>query len=831
MAIIIDPHRLRRLDRPRWPYRLNADTRQAEGLVAWYPIGDGLPREFDLLHNQRLTAAGTVPPLWTPGGGMGGGSAYFDPSQQSHFELATPWVTTLPLSIVAWVKFLNVPPSNAPHVVASIGSLTGNRVQFMGDYTSEVEARIYDSTNYYVNAPTYNVWHVGEWAHVGGVFNSTSELHGIIDAELSGAAGGWVVDPGTFTTSYIGARPHTDGSLRDFPNAYITDVRVYNRALTPGDVTEMFDPATRWDLYWTPSRIAIFDFAAPALPASVQSIITGRLQNLTQTLYPPQVAGVVLTQSVTTATITSTLQVFAPSVTTGPVSIIGVHRPTSIQVFAPSIAVGPVTVTGAHRATTIQVFAPSAIPLISGPTIGSGSGAFPPSVIQTVLLVHRPTTIQVFIPTVVLPAVQPIAGATIASTVVLRAPTVTTGPVAVGLPVIVPTGQVFAPSIAPGPVAITTAHRPTAIAVNPPAVAVGAVTVVTPAWSSSTQLYTPLISLAGVVNIATGFIASATQLYPPLVTTGAITIGGGHCSSAISCNPPSVTTTTFVIGAHRPTTIQCFAPSVTVGATSIGGATCGSTATVYPPSVVQIAAGAVVTALIGSTIQVFPPTVVGAGAVTTGPIGSTSQIFPPSVSLFVSGMTIGSTVQVFAPALSYELKLAFIPSESQCFVPAVRLHVSGATIGSTVQVFPPSCTYAVGGAFIGSLIQIFPPLIRPGITTALISSTVFVYPPRIEPEIGTIVVGGIGPETLLFPPSLAKVLPPTTCLVSGIAVRYLVTSATIGGMTTAESAGVRVTYVPIQPTAPVLQVMGEIKTRTLVTSDGLHVCCLEKVHD
>lgn len=49
-------------------------------------------------------------------------------------------------------------------------------------------------------------------------------------------------------------------------SGYIAHTAIWNRALNPAQVWQLYDPATRWDLYWTPSSRVFFNLggAAPA---------------------------------------------------------------------------------------------------------------------------------------------------------------------------------------------------------------------------------------------------------------------------------------------------------------------------------------------------------------------------------------------------------------------------------------------------------------------------------------------------------------------------------------------------------------------------------------
>lgn len=470
--------------------------------------------------------------------------------------------------------------------------------------------------------------------------------------------------------------------------------------------------------------------------------------------------------TITGATVVATAVVQTPTVATGPVSITGATCLATSQAFIPTITVGAVTITGATRVTTIQVYAPVVIPFVSGVTIGSGSGAFPPSLALTISTLACSSTIQLFTMTVGAPIAQVTTG-TVTSTSQGFAVAIAVGAVAIAVPVRPTTEQVSAPSVTTGPVTITTGTRPTSIAIFASSIAVGAVTVTTSAWGISTQMFPPVVLTAGALG---GPSASSTlQMFAPTVTTEAVTIGGPTRPSALNCTAPSITTLTFVSGAHRSTTVQVFVQTVTPQAVTIGGATCSTTIQIFAPSVARLEAGAVVVVHIGSTTQLFVPTVIGAGAVSTGTVSATVQIFAPSLET-ITGVITG-------------------------------------TVPITVQLFAPT--------------------VLPGLVTGVIESTVMLFGPEVEPEIGVIVVGGIDLTSQVFPPLLAKILPPTTCLASKAQVRYLVTAGEVACMMMA-TATVNVRYLGTGAVGyPAIMVTSGVQVRYQVTSRGVHVCCLE----
>lgn len=82
-----------------------------------------------------------------------------------------------------------------------------------------------------------------------GVTTSTY-LNGL----AAGTTGGNVVLSGTLSVCGDQFGQMWDG--------LITDMRIYRRVLSPAHVWSLYDPATRWDLYWVPGRRLYVDLAA-----------------------------------------------------------------------------------------------------------------------------------------------------------------------------------------------------------------------------------------------------------------------------------------------------------------------------------------------------------------------------------------------------------------------------------------------------------------------------------------------------------------------------------------------------------------------------------------
>lgn len=135
-------------------------------------------------------------------------------------------------------------------------------------------------------------------------------------------------------------------------------------------------------------------------------------------------------QQVDPAVVASTAQIFAPTLTTGEVTVSPALVASTAQVFAPTFDPGGVTISPELVASSAQVFAPS---------VGAVSTVEPDAVAATS---------EVFAPTV--SSVFTLEPATVASGATVPAPTISVGAVTVSPALVGPGSAVFVPSMSGG---------------------------------------------------------------------------------------------------------------------------------------------------------------------------------------------------------------------------------------------------------------------------------------------------------------------------------------------------------------------------------------------
>lgn len=256
-----------RVKKPRWPFTLNRESDQAVGLVAWYPGGPsgGLSlydRSREKLHG---TLTGFATPFtgasgWTFGQDGGQAALMLDgtddhvviPAVQAFSVTANAF---LPSTFACWCKFTSgtcVMFDNrydGVHVGYVFWANTGN---FLSCYENPT------GTERDGSKPVFGAWHHAALTLTAG---GVGQMY--LDGVAEGASITWATPPiAVFNNMTMG---------KSFDPTYATgimeDMRFYNRTLTAAQIWKLYDPKTRWQLRWQPSRTArLFKAIAVTLP-------------------------------------------------------------------------------------------------------------------------------------------------------------------------------------------------------------------------------------------------------------------------------------------------------------------------------------------------------------------------------------------------------------------------------------------------------------------------------------------------------------------------------------------------------------------------------------
>ena len=234
--------------RPSGPVLLNRELASELGLVAlWSPSGVGRLRDIVGAQHSPTTISGYTP---TPFGMWAieflGGSAFIDIGDVS----AAPISMASTYTIAAWVYPYS---SGTNEDTQTVFSNSAGGVPY-GPYFSTGG----DTAHIYEGYPGGNRWlHASRadvlpnrWSLIAASYDGITHrlhTHGVPNGSDANTAYGWA------NSTYIGRRVDGAGPAPSF-NGLIGDVMLAKRAWSDGQQWRMFDPATRWDLYWQRRR-------------------------------------------------------------------------------------------------------------------------------------------------------------------------------------------------------------------------------------------------------------------------------------------------------------------------------------------------------------------------------------------------------------------------------------------------------------------------------------------------------------------------------------------------------------------------------------------------
>lgn len=242
--------------KPIWPFTLNQASRQAQGLVLWGPGGLGSGN----LYGQHLGRfdVGLVTPTtsvpYTDGIDGGKTAILYDGSTR------TEWINsggllqgTANITVSAWIKMTDATRIN--YMMAMWG-VTGDTWLIRTTGSSGKLIWITSTNNGYQSGRDLTgniVINDGKWHLITCTYDGVNEniyIDGQLDATV--AATGNMSSNGRLV-NFGGLSDGSNSS--DWFVGSMDDLRVYNYALPADLIAEMYAPATRWQLRYTPHLI------------------------------------------------------------------------------------------------------------------------------------------------------------------------------------------------------------------------------------------------------------------------------------------------------------------------------------------------------------------------------------------------------------------------------------------------------------------------------------------------------------------------------------------------------------------------------------------------
>lgn len=256
--------------RPKsWPFAMNRDSWQSEGLLAWWAMGyQGLAEEMDLAGNYDLANTGTTIESES-------GIVYtrtFVAAESDYLQMDRAPVTAVPLSMSALFKSDSTTLNQCLCVVGNSGSAV-NRNQFLlylnGAGASDLVVARTAAGAALSEASTSVGYTAGVLQHAGAVFAAANDRRVYLNGGSKGTNGTSRTPSGVNRTTVGGINQSTSDL---FMSGHIADVRIYGYALTDQQMSELADPQTRWDLYYPIGRKT---WSFPSHTAGASGAISG----------------------------------------------------------------------------------------------------------------------------------------------------------------------------------------------------------------------------------------------------------------------------------------------------------------------------------------------------------------------------------------------------------------------------------------------------------------------------------------------------------------------------------------------------------------------------
>lgn len=180
-----------------------------------------------------------------------------------------------PWSAVAWVYRQAATSGFTSTVIAKRNSFTVGGHQFSLAYSNDAAASPGSVTvgkdASYNNLTAAGTVPLNAWSFIGVACGANGAVAYANGRDVTGSIGGnlatsgdWTSGSGTTQTVSLG-RLLTENSEQLIGQMF--DGAVWNRKLSPAEMWSLYDPRTRWDLYYVPGRRVFFDVGAAAAAA------------------------------------------------------------------------------------------------------------------------------------------------------------------------------------------------------------------------------------------------------------------------------------------------------------------------------------------------------------------------------------------------------------------------------------------------------------------------------------------------------------------------------------------------------------------------------------
>lgn len=262
---------------PTGPFSLNRDCPQAQGLVAWYPMGGPSARGvvFDIAGAAHLS--GTVNAMTL--GDAGQPATTFVSASTQFLSVSSVPASAYPLTIAAWARPATVHSGCIAGIGRSAGAATPGRKLIFAHSAGNIRAYNENDSASSVFPISSGSYAAGGWVHAAGVFDSSNTT-----AFRNGANKASLTSP-TFGTPDKTRIGH-DVSTGNYFDGDVGETGFWSVALSDNLVYRLYDRSTRYEL-WYPLRSRKW-FSLPAA-SGLPTLSNARATSITTTTAVPAV--------------------------------------------------------------------------------------------------------------------------------------------------------------------------------------------------------------------------------------------------------------------------------------------------------------------------------------------------------------------------------------------------------------------------------------------------------------------------------------------------------------------------------------------------------------
>lgn len=281
-CIITSRSRQRHAAPPIGPFVANKDSPQYQGLVAWWPLDEIRGTRYERKAGGRwnLTENGTVDARSGPFGG--GRASLWDAGTSDYLEnQSAPPATAVPLTMSCW--FLCADVTNYYALMAVLKYMNAGTDDYFslganGSAAGDpVFAEVANGANYNgansATGYTANTWNLA----VGGFESATSRWATCNAGSRGTNTTSRTPNSASIDRTQIGSFVGQSGTFSPI-NGQIFDARIYNKSISQADNWALYDPATRWDLWYMTGK-KVYSFTSgvspPPPPAPPMLLLTG----------------------------------------------------------------------------------------------------------------------------------------------------------------------------------------------------------------------------------------------------------------------------------------------------------------------------------------------------------------------------------------------------------------------------------------------------------------------------------------------------------------------------------------------------------------------------